>query len=91
MTPAGAVLLAVQGGIFAVWATVAFRILWRLRARAVAQSGQAMPGMAAQLAEFRAFATAPEDAAARRRIAVLTLALFAMTLAAPAILGAGPR
>lgn len=58
--------LVVQGLVFAAWAALAFRTLFRLRARAVAQSGQAFPGLRATLAAFAGFWHAPDHAADRK-------------------------
>lgn len=58
--------MAVQGLVFAVWAALAFRTLFRLRARAVARSGRAFPGLRPTLATFGDFWHAPEHAADRK-------------------------
>lgn len=71
--------LAAQAVLFAVWAFVAFRILFRLRARAVAESGAAFPGLRATLAAFAGFLREPGFARERRLLAVLTAALLAMS------------
>ncbi|HMO07338.1 MAG TPA: hypothetical protein PKD10_06775 [Paracoccaceae bacterium] len=48
------VLLAAQAVGFVVWAFVAFRILFRLRARAVAETGLPFPGLGATLRRLAA-------------------------------------
>jgi len=71
-------LLAVQGVVFAVWAFLAFRTLFRLRARAVAASGQMFPGLGATLAAFAGFWRDPELRADRRAMGWSTAAMVAM-------------
>ena len=72
------VLLAVQGIVFALWGFLMFRTLFRLRARAVARSGQAFPGLGATLESFGAFLTDPVFARDRRLLGAVTLAMFAL-------------
>ncbi len=74
-------LLAVQAMVFVLWAAAMFRTLFRLRRRAVAESGIAFPGPGATLRSFRAFLTEPEFAADRRRLGWLTAALVALIAA----------
>lgn len=71
-------LLAVQGVVFAVWAFLAFRTLFRLRARAVAASGQMFPGLSATLAAFAGFWRDPEHGVDRRAMGWSTAAMVAM-------------
>ncbi|HMO72097.1 MAG TPA: hypothetical protein PKC84_10735 [Paracoccaceae bacterium] len=82
------VLLAAQAVVFVVWAFVAFRILFRLRARAGAETGLPFPGVGATLRSLAGFLRRPEDRADRRRLSVLTLALFGLT-AGIAVLASG--
>ena len=79
MTTGGGALLVLQGIVFLAWAAVAFRLLFRLRARAAARSGVLFPGPRAALAEMRRFATAPGDRAERRLFVVLTGAIVLLT------------
>ena len=73
-------LMAVQGAVFLVWAVVAFRVLFRLRAHAVAASGRAFPPVSAQLDAFAAGARDPAFAADRRRLLILTAAVLALSV-----------
>lgn len=79
MNPA---LLAVQGVVFAAWAFLMFRSLFRLRRRAVERSGRMIPGVRDTLEGYRAFLTLPEFRGDRRLLGAATLALFALTLMA---------
>jgi len=72
-----AIWLGAQGLVFAVWTFWMFRCLFRLRARAVAETGSAFPGPGATLRSFHAFAVRPEFARDRRILLVLTLVMFA--------------
>lgn len=83
MTIAVAGLLSVQGLLFLFWAMLMFRTLFRLRRRAVADCGQAFPGLGATLRAWRAFLTEPGWRRDRRLLGALTLALVAMTVAVP--------
>jgi len=72
--------LAAQAIVFAVWAWLAFRALFQLRARAVRRSGRAFPGLAATLEAFGAFLNAPEFARARRQLGLTSAALIVVML-----------
>lgn len=76
-----AVLLGVQGLIFAVWTFLAFRTLFRLRARAVAASGQMFPGLGATLAAFAGFWRDPVHAPDRRAMGWASLAMVVVMAA----------
>lgn len=80
-------VLALQAVIFAVWAVIAFRSLFRLRAHVVRQTGQAMPGLAAALGGFRAFVTDPAFRGDRRALGAATAALAAVMALFAAITG----
>lgn len=73
-----AVLLGLQGIVFAAWTYWMFRCLFRLRRRAVAETGSAFPGLGATLRSFAAFATLPDHARDRRILLALTVAMFAL-------------
>ena len=73
-------LLTATGAVFALWAVLAFRVLFRLRARAVERSGTMFPGLGATLAAAEEFARAPGFARDRRRLAGVTAGLFALIL-----------
>jgi hypothetical protein len=81
-------LLAVQAVTGLVWAFAAFRILFRLRTRAVQDSGQMFPGLRATLRTFAGFLTRPDDAPDRRRLGLLTLAMIALSILIAATGGA---
>ncbi len=72
--------LALQAVVFAVWAWLALRSLFRLRARAVARSGRPFPGLSATLEAFGSWLRAPQFAPERRRLGLVTLLLFAVML-----------
>ncbi|MDN5785921.1 hypothetical protein [Pseudorhodobacter sp.] len=70
--------MGLQGAVFALWAVVMFRTLFRLRAQAVAETGHAFPGPLVTLRTFLGFLTRPEYQRDRRMLLALTLLLFAM-------------
>ena len=70
------VVLAVQGAAFAVWTWIAFRTLFRLRARAVARSGTMFPGLGATLDSFAGFWRDAAHAADRRAMGWSSLAML---------------
>lgn len=72
-------LLAVQAGVFALWAVLAFRALLRLLARARAASSVPLPGPGAGLRGLSHLLTEPEFRADRRALAVLTLVLLGLS------------
>lgn len=76
MSPFSIALLAFQLSVFLVWAFLAFRWLFALRADAVAESGSAFPGPGAQLRAFRGGLVDERYAKARFRLGVLTLILL---------------
>lgn len=89
--------LAAQTLIFAVWTVVMFTTLFRLRRNAMSRSGTPFPGPRTTIATFAAFLRDPTEARARRRLGLLTLAMFvaiafhalvAVPLSAPAGLSA---
>ncbi len=67
--------LALQAVVFAVWAWLAFRTLFRLAAWSRAQSGQTLPGPRWTLRGFGSFLRAPEFESDRRHLGLATLAL----------------
>ena len=71
--------LGVQGGVFAVWAVLAFRALFALRAEALRLEAGPI-GPVASLRAFRRFVTAGQWRVARRRLGLVTLVLLALTL-----------
>jgi|GEM_PF-1295250 len=75
------VFLIVQGLVFLVWAVLAFRWLFALRAEAVALSGRTLPNMATQWRVFRAGFTHPRYHRQRVQLGVLTVVLLALSAA----------
>ena len=71
-------VLGLQGVVFVAWAIHAFQCLFKLRARAVVQTGSGLPGVKVALHMFRAFGTAPEYGRDRRVLLGLTLVLFVL-------------
>ena len=85
-------ILGLEAVVFAAWGFHAFRCLFKLLGRAVAETGHPLPGIRVGLHMFRIFATAPEYARDRRILLLLTLALFVLIGAVVALApGAGPR
>ncbi|MFN4171358.1 MAG: hypothetical protein ACK4GW_06350 [Pseudorhodobacter sp.] len=69
--------LSLQAVVFAAWGFWMFRCLFRLRRRAVAETGSAFPGPGATLRSFGGFVTRSEFARDRRILLALTLLMFA--------------
>jgi hypothetical protein len=82
-------ILAVQAVTGLVWAYAAFRILFRLRARAIRESGMIFPGLSVTLRVFRGFLTDPGHGSDRRRLGALTAILLALSVLGAATGGAG--
>jgi hypothetical protein len=74
------VLVAVQGVVFAAWAFLMLRTLFRLRRRAIRRSGRMFPGILDTLERYRALALLPDDRSDRRLLLASTLILFALIL-----------
>lgn len=72
------VLLALQSLVFAGWAFLMFRSLFRLRRRAVARSGKTFPGVFDTLEGWGAFLSLPEFQSDRRLLGAVTLLMFAL-------------
>ncbi len=77
--------LIVEGIVFAVWAFLMFRTLFRLRARAVRETGASFPGPVSTLKYFGLFLRAPEYRRDRRLLLAVTLLLFALIAAIPLV------
>ncbi len=73
------VWLVVQGLVFALWAFVAFRALFRLFGVMQRQGDQALPGFAATLVAARVFWRDPAFARDRRLLLWLMVILFALS------------
>lgn len=71
--------LAVQGGVFLVWAVLAFRFMFAIWADAVAQSGRLLPSMAAQLRAYRGGLFEPRYRRQRLRLVLLAVVLIALS------------
>lgn len=74
-------MLAVQGVVFVIWTWLAYRSLFRLRARAVERTGHAFPGLSATLESFAAFLRHPDYTKDRRQLGLATAAMMATLLA----------
>lgn len=79
MSAAVIVLLGLQGVVFLLWGLQMFRCLFKLRARAVAETGSCYPGLAATLRSFAAFVTGPDYQRDRHILVGLTVLMFALT------------
>lgn len=76
MTTWGAVFLAVQGAVFALWGYLMFRALFQARRIAVANSGKMWPGPFVALTALRDWARSrPRDFT---RLAATTAVFFLM-------------
>lgn len=73
-------LLVVQALVFALWAFVAFRSLFRLLALLQQHSGHPLPGFKSTRAAPRLFLTDPRFARERKALAVLTPLLLLLSL-----------
>ena len=71
-------VLAIQAVVFALWAFLMFRALFRLRRRAVLRSGRAFPGLGDTLEGYAAFLRDPEFRTDRRVLGAVTLLMFAL-------------
>jgi hypothetical protein len=80
-----------QGVVFVLWTIHAFRCLFKLRARAVAETGSPWPGTAVTLRSFGAFVTASEYQRDRRILLGLTVVLFALIGVVALVSGQNPR
>jgi hypothetical protein len=80
MSPISIALLALQLVVFLIWAFLAFRWLFALRADAVKESGSAFPGPASQLRAFRGGLVDERYAKDRVRLVILTLILLTSSL-----------
>lgn len=72
-------LIVAQGAVFAVWAVLAFRTLFRLLAIVQAETGQALPGPQGTLRALRLFLTDPRLGPDRKALGLLTLLLLVMS------------
>lgn len=80
MSPFVLALLAFQVAVFVVWAYLAFRWLFALRADAVAESGTAFPGPGPTLRAFRGGLVDGRYAKERIRLGLLTVVLLASSV-----------
>ncbi|WP_108483481.1 hypothetical protein [Oceaniglobus ichthyenteri] len=83
MTTLFALFLILQGGVFLLWAVLAFRWLFAMRAEAVARSGRAFPGFSTQIAVFRKGLSHARYHRQRVRLIWLSAILFALSVVAP--------
>lgn len=80
MSPISIAILVLQFIVFLIWAFLAFRWLFALRADAVAESGSAFPGPGSQLRAFRGGLVDERYAKDRVRLVILTLILLTLSL-----------
>ena len=71
-------ILVAQGVVFAIWAFVAFRALFRLFALLRYRSGEALPGLATSLTAPKVFLTDHAFRKDRRCLGLLTLLLVVL-------------
>lgn len=69
----------VQALVFLAWAHQMFSVLFEMRRRAEAESGQSFPGPRTALQQWRRWLSAPEDRRQRNRLILLTFALLLMS------------
>ncbi|MFZ5964083.1 hypothetical protein ACOXXX_14120 [Thalassococcus sp. BH17M4-6] len=77
MTVGQMIYLGLGGLLFAAWAFQMFSVLFELRRRAARQTGKMFPGVGDSLRGWRDWLTSDADRAARRRLGLTTLVLFA--------------
>lgn len=80
MSPISIAILVLQFIVFLIWAFLAFRWLFALRADAVAESGSAFPGPGSQLRAFRGGLVDERYAKDRVRLVILSLILLTLSL-----------
>ena len=78
-------LLIAEGAVFALWAFLMFRALFRLRARLARETGAMFPGPVSTLRAFGLWLRTPEFRAERRLLLTVTLVLFALIAAIPLV------
>lgn len=69
-------ILVAQGFVFAIWAFVAFRALFRLFALLRYRSGEAIPGLSTSLSAPRVFLTDHAFRKDRRWLGLMTLLMI---------------
>lgn len=80
MQPFSIALLIAQGVIFLIWTVLVFRWLFALRADAVADSGNALPGVGATIQAFRGGLLDKRYARERLWLGIATIALLGSSL-----------
>jgi len=88
MTGAAIFRLVLLGLVFVVWAYMMFSVMFKLRRRAEAETGQTFPGPGTALRQWRRWLSAPEDRSERNTVLFLTFVLLVMS-ALPVILAGG--
>lgn len=86
MTLGAATYLAVQAACFSLWIVLVFRWLFAIRADAVAESGNAMPGFGPTIRAFRGAWTDARYAKNRMQVGILTLLLLVLSSFAPLLI-----
>ena len=77
--------LTLQGIAFALWAFTAYRILFHLRRRAIAMTGNSFPGPISFLRAIRAWLHDPAERPWHLRLAVLTLVMLGLSVGFPRV------
>ena len=72
--------LILQGLVFVAWAILMFRMLFTLRRRAEAETGQVFNGPGTFLRHMGHWMRSPEDKSERSTLLFLTFVLLAMTV-----------
>jgi hypothetical protein len=80
MSTARMLLLAVQGAVFLLWATLMFRALFGIRRRSQPVDGRAWLGPLEVIGAYRDYLSDPAHRAERRRLLSVTLLLLGLTL-----------
>ena len=87
MSTGQTIQLVLQGLVFLAWTGLMFRTLFLLRARAVEQTGNGMPGLGQFVAQVGRWLRSDEDRAERKTLGFMTFVLLAMSVST-ALLGA---
>lgn len=91
MTGAVIFRLVLQALVFVVWAYMLFSVMFKLRRRAEAETGQVFPGLGTTLRQWGRWLSAPEDRRERNTVLFLTFVLIVMAVMPAIMAGAdGP-
>jgi hypothetical protein len=90
MTTGQIINLVLQGLVFLAWAALMYRTMFLLRRRAVAETGNALPGPRQFIRQAGRWLRAPEDKSERSTLLFLTFVLLAMSLSSQLLGPPGP-